>query len=152
MSSRASSLPPSEPTGEMKESSTISWATAGFLFPPHTSLPTRAPISSPCERSESQHSPPMSGTSRIINHLPGFDEFAELVVSEQVAPKVTLTSTNKHLSPRISGARRPHSRSSISSGPNSTTTNPRLTWFEEDDGDRVTFVFGRFKPSDTRAF
>ncbi|CAE6468541.1 unnamed protein product [Rhizoctonia solani] len=159
--SRASSLPPSKCMRGSEASSTMAWTTAAFLFPPHTSLPTRTPIP-PHERSKSckpQSSPRLSSTSRVINHIPGFDDFAELVVSERAIPQATASAANKHSSSPVSRSRHVHSRPSSPSesslnptvAPVKTTTIPRSSWLEDDnDTDRVTFVFGRFNPSSMR--
>ncbi|CAE6469621.1 unnamed protein product [Rhizoctonia solani] len=160
MASRASPLPPSNPTGELKDSSAMTWTTATFSFPPCISHPNRAPAHLPRRRSksrESQVSPSPGSTSRIISNLPGFDDFAELVISsERIIPKVTVTPTNENSPSRISRSRRTHPPRSKPSEPKSTAPvvpaqTASLPWSKEDnDAGRVTFIFGRFRPSIVR--
>ncbi|EUC54152.1 hypothetical protein RSOL_031720, partial [Rhizoctonia solani AG-3 Rhs1AP] len=89
----------------------------------------------------------------MINNLPGFDDFAELVISsERAIPKLTLTS-HEHSSSR---SRRTHPKRSTPSEPKPTVpTVPAQTaslpWTkDDDDAGRVTFIFGRFRPSIVR--
>ncbi|KDN40078.1 hypothetical protein RSAG8_08399, partial [Rhizoctonia solani AG-8 WAC10335] len=160
-SSRATSLSPSKPTGERKESAAMTWATATFSFPPHTSHPVRAPVIRR-ERSnsrESRTSPSTSSTStsRVIHNMPGFDDFADLLMSsERAVPKLTLTPVNDHSSPRASRSRRTHPHRSKPSEPKPTVPivpaqAASLPWSKDDnDAGRVTFIFGRFRPSIAR--
>ncbi|KAG8721059.1 hypothetical protein FRC11_002996 [Ceratobasidium sp. 423] len=158
-SSRASSLPPSKPTGE-QEAPTVTWTTATYSFPPRISHPVRAPVIFPRERSKSRKASSSSSstnTSRIINGLPGFDDFAELVISsERAVPTLTLTPANDHSPPRVSRSHRAHPHRSKSSEPKPTAPiipaqTTSLPWSKEDnDAGRVTFIFGRFRPSIVR--
>ncbi|KAH7338025.1 hypothetical protein B0J17DRAFT_628593 [Rhizoctonia solani] len=159
-SSRASSSPPSNPMGE-QESSRATWTTATFAFPPCISHPARAPIVSSRGRSKSREgrasSSSSSNTSRVINGLPGFDDFAELVMSsERVVPKLTLSTASDHSSARVSRSRRAHPHRSKPSEPKPTAPiipaqTASLPWPKEDnDVGRVTFIFGRFRPSIVR--
>ncbi|KAF8695049.1 hypothetical protein RHS03_08096, partial [Rhizoctonia solani] len=160
-SSRASSLPPSQPTRELKETPTMTWTTAMFSFPPCDSHPPRAVIATSKEHPKSCETwvsfPSSANTSRVINHVPGFDDFVQLVTSnsERIAPKHT-TNLNMHSFPRISTARRIQSHSSKSLRPNpawpvsqAQTTSLASSGWSKDDSDTgcVTFVFGRSKPS-----
>ncbi|ELU42405.1 hypothetical protein AG1IA_03579 [Rhizoctonia solani AG-1 IA] len=161
MSSRSSSLPPSNAAGELKDSSAMTWTTATFSFPPCLSRPARAPAPLPRPRSKSRESQASSSlgttTSRMIGNIPGFDDFAELVISsERAIPRVTVTPTSDHPSPRISRSLRTHPPRSKLSEPKSTTPvvpteTASLPWSKEDnDAGRVTFIFGRFRPSIVR--
>ncbi|KAJ1305393.1 hypothetical protein OPQ81_000408 [Rhizoctonia solani] len=155
-SSRASSLAPSNPTRE-QEPSAMTWAAATFTFPPRISCPARAPVVSRRKRSRSREtrtSSSSSNTSRIIHGLPGFDDFADLVMSsERAVPKLTLTSASDHSSPRISRSHGAHPHRSKPSEPKSTipiisAQTASLPWSKEgDDTGRVTFIFGQFRPS-----
>ncbi|CEL53683.1 hypothetical protein RSOLAG1IB_06538 [Rhizoctonia solani AG-1 IB] len=160
MPSSTRPLPASNPTGELRDSSAMTWTTATFSFPPCISRPTRAPVPLPRPRSTSPGSqePPSSGsTSRVINNLPGFSDFAELVVSsERAIPKVTVTPTSGRSSPQITATHRTHPSPSKPSEPKSTAPvvpaqTASLPWSkDDDDAGRVTFIFGRFRPSMVR--
>ncbi|KAL5633889.1 hypothetical protein ACGC1H_005918 [Rhizoctonia solani] len=156
-SSRTSSRSSSKPTGERKELPAMTWTTATFSFPPPISHPVRAPVL-PQKRSKSRESssPSSTNTSRMINNLPGFDDFAELVISsERAIPRLTLT-TSHDPSPRTTRSRRTHPQRSTPSEPKPTVpTVPAQTaslpWTkDDDDAGRVTFIFGRFRPSIVR--
>ncbi|KAB5590454.1 hypothetical protein CTheo_6117 [Ceratobasidium theobromae] len=111
-SSRSSSLTRPEPP-------LTAWTSHTFSFPPCMSEPARLPTHTlPRARSADPH----AKTSRVINPLPGFDDFAELVVSaERPIPRVTVTT------------------------PSDTGTCIQ-SWSKDDsDTGTVTFIFGRLR-------
>ncbi|KAF8754727.1 hypothetical protein RHS01_05882 [Rhizoctonia solani] len=97
-----------------------------ILLSPMPLSPSPCTSASSSPRSKSRESQASSSlgttTSRMIGNIPGFDDFAELVISsERAIPRVTVTPTSDHPSPRISRSLRTHPPRSKLSEPKSTT-------------------------------
>ncbi|QRV78554.1 hypothetical protein RhiJN_06569 [Ceratobasidium sp. AG-Ba] len=146
------------PSPALSDAPSTTWTTGTFSFPPCSSRTMRS-LPVPPQKA----APSAKSTSRVINAIPGFDDFAELVMAaERSVPHVTVTPSSSHTTPaptpttsRIRRLRF-HSQRAVPSEPKSimptpSTTASSLPWTKSDDGDgRVTFIFGRLKPARVR--